>query len=206
MRKFNTTFLTLITALLLSACSSVDINTYQDNEPKLILNEFFNGDLTAHGIIKNRSGEVIRYFNVAMTGTWNDDGVGTLAEKFIFDDDSIEFRTWTFTPVTQANSEASYLESRDFELRNLESSHLERKIQYTAKADDTLAPSLIELEGNAFFMNYDLLINYQGDQIDVNIDDKMYLVNNNIIINESVMSKYGFEVGYITLTIIKNTQ
>jgi len=32
----------------------------------------------------------------------------------------------------------------------------------------------------------------------------MYLVNDHTIINESVMSKYGFEVGYITLTIIKN--
>ena len=52
-------------------------------------------------------------------------------------------------------------------------------------------------------MNYDLLINYQGDDIDVNIDDKMYLINENVIINESVMTKYGIEVGYITLTIIK---
>lgn len=199
MKKINTSLLILLTTLILSACSTVDIHTYQNNKPKLILNEFFNGDLTAHGIIKNRSGKVIRYFNVTMTGTWDDNGVGTLAEKFIFNDGSIEFRTWTFTPVTQANSEASYLESN-----RLESRHLEKKIQYSAKADDTLAPSLIELEGNAFFMNYDLLINYQGDQIDVNIDDKMYLVNNDIMINESVMSKYGFEVGYITLTIIKN--
>lgn len=191
MKKINTpllTILTILTTLILTACSSVDINSYQANQPKFVLNEFFNGDLTAHGIVKNRSGEVVRYFNVTMTGTWDENGVGTLAEKFIFNDNSIEFRTWTFTPTE--NSQASI------------SSNINQ--QYSAKANDTLAPSLIEISGNAFFMNYDLLINYQGDDIDVNIDDKMYQVNDNIVINESVMSKYGFEVGYITLTIIKN--
>lgn len=182
MKKLNTILLILLSTLVLTACSYVDIKSYQMNEPKLVLHEFFNGDLTAHGIIKNRSGEVIRHFNVTMTGTWDENGVGTLAEKFIFNDNSIEYRTWIFTPTTD-----SKLQQR-----------------YSAKANDTLVPSLIDISGNAFFMNYDLLINYQGNDIDVNIDDKMYLVNDHTIINESVMSKYGFEVGYITLTIIKN--
>lgn len=182
MKKLNTTLLILLTSLMLSACSSVAIESYQANQPKLVLNEFFNGDLTAHGIVKNRSGEVIRYFNVTMTGTWDENGVGTLAEKFIFNDSSIEYRTWIFTPISDSKMNK----------------------QYSAKANDTLASSLIDISGNAFFMNYDLLINYQGNDIDVHIDDKMYLVNDNTIINESVMSKYGFEVGYITLTIIKS--
>jgi hypothetical protein len=53
-------------------------------------------------------------------------------------------------------------------------------------------------------MNYNLIINYQGDDLVVNIDDKMYLINERVLINESVMSKYGIDVGYITLTIIKS--
>ncbi len=174
--------------LLLTACSSVDIQQYKDNKPTLVLDQFFNGELTAHGILKNRSGEVIRYFNVTMTGSWDENGVGTLAEKFIFNDDSIQYRTWTFTPVAMIKDVAITEPNT---------------IKYQATANDTLAPTLIDLSGNAFFMNYDLLINYQGDDIDVNIDDKMYLVNENVIINESVMTKYGIEVGYITLTIIK---
>ncbi|CCK76382.1 conserved hypothetical protein [Oleispira antarctica RB-8] len=169
--------------LFLTACSSVDITQYKENQPRLVLDQFFNGELTAHGILKNRSGEVTRYFNVTMTGTWDDQGVGTLAEKFIFNDDSIEFRTWTFTPIETGSG-----------------------IQYQATANDTLAPTMIDLSGNAFFMNYDLMINYQGDDIDVNIDDKMYLINDDVIINESVMTKYGIEVAYITLTIIKTSR
>ncbi|MEH6447049.1 MAG: DUF3833 domain-containing protein [Oleispira sp.] len=168
--------------LFLSACSSVDINQYKDNQPTLILDQFFNGELTAHGILKNRSGEVTRYFNVTMTGSWNENGIGTLAEKFIFDDDNIQFRTWTFTPITTATG-----------------------MRYQATANDTLGATMIDLSGNAFFMNYDLLINYKGDDMDVNIDDKMYLINDEVMINESVMTKFGIEVGYITLTIIKSS-
>jgi hypothetical protein len=180
MKTLSAFFLLTLPLLFLTACGSIDINQYEQNKPKLVLDRFFNGNLTAHGILKNRSGEVTRYFNVTMTGTWDENGIGTLAEKFIFDDKSIEYRTWIFTPI-QTNT----------------------GIQYQAKANDTLSKTMIELSGNAFFMNYDLLVNYQGDEIDVNINDKMYLTNDNIMINESVMTKYGIEVGYITLTIIK---
>ena len=168
-------FYSVFILFFLTACSSVDINQYKDNKPTLVLDQFFKGDLTAHGILKNRSGEVTRYFNVTMTGTWDDQGIGTLAEKFIFNDESIQYRTWTFTPIST-----------------------DEGIKYQATANDTLAATMIDLSGNSFFMNY------QGDDIDVNIDDKMYLINDEVLINESVMTKYGIEVGYITLTIIKS--
>lgn len=47
------------------------------NQPKLNPQPFFNGQLTAHGIIKDRAGKVIRYFNVDFNACWVD-GVGTL--------------------------------------------------------------------------------------------------------------------------------
>lgn len=189
MNKLYTITSLILFSLFLTACSTVNIDTYKDNEPKLVLNEFFNGELTAHGILKNRSGEVIRYFNVDLTGSWNDQGVGTLAEKFIFDDGSIQFRTWTFTPVEQGSEKDTAAQKTP--------------LQYSAKANDTLAPTLIDISGNAFFMKYDLLIDYEDEPLEVHIDDKMYLVSDSVLINESVMTKYGLEVGYITLTIIK---
>lgn len=170
----------LLFVVTLTACSGIDIQQYKNNQPTLILNEFFNGKLTAHGIVKNRSGEVIRYFNVAMTGRWNEQGVGLLDEKFIFDDGEIQYRTWTFSP-----------------------SNMDNTTHYIAKANDTVSPVPVNITGNAFFMDYDLIIDYKGEDLEVNIADKMYLVNDNVIINESVMTKYGIEVGYITLTILK---
>ena len=172
----------LLLALALTGCSGIEIQQYKNNQPKLILNEFFNGELSAHGIVKNRSGEVIRYFNVTMTGSWNEQGVGLLEEKFIFDDGEIQYRTWTFSPVTINNT-----------------------TQYIAKANDTVNPVPVAITGNAFFMDYDLIIDYKGDDLEVNIADKMYLISDTVIINESVMTKYGIEVGYITLTILKSS-
>ena len=63
----------------------------------------------------------------------------------------------------------------------------------------------VSITGNAFFMDYDLLINYRDDELQVRIEDKMYLINQQVMINESTMIKYGLNVGYITLTIIKQT-
>lgn len=173
-------YLLIVFSFLTLSCSSIDINNYKDNNPKLDLKTYFSGNLTAHGIIKDRSGQVIRYFNVEMQGRWLKDGTGILKEKFIFDDGSIDYRTWTFSPFKKNN-----------------------QLHYLAKANDTIEPVLINISGNAFFMNYDLLIDYEGNEIEVRIEDKMYLINNDVMINESTMIKYGLDVGYITLTIIK---
>ncbi|WP_257274274.1 DUF3833 domain-containing protein [Endozoicomonas sp. SESOKO4] len=168
---------TLLMILLLFGCSSVDISQYQNNKPSLSLPVFFNGPLTAHGILKNRSGEVIRYFNVTMTGSWDEQGIGTLDEDFIFDDGEKQKRIWTFAP--------------------------DGKGSYLASAGDVKEAVPVKTSGNAFFMEYVLNILYNGKPLEVSIDDKMYLVSDKVIINESIMTKFGIDVGYITLTIIK---
>jgi len=177
--KIGLISLLLTTTLFISACSSVKVDLYSDNAPELKLNEYFNGELTAHGIIKNRSGEVIRYFNVSMTGDWDSNGVGTLDEVFTFDDGEIQNRIWTFTP--------------------------EQDGHYSASANDTVAPVETRVSGNAFFMEYVLKIIYKDWPLEVSIDDRMYLINDSVMINESTMKKFGIEVGYITLTILKQT-
>ncbi|WP_422134292.1 DUF3833 domain-containing protein [Endozoicomonas sp. ALD040] len=169
---------TLLMVLFLFGCSSVDISQYQDNQPTLSLPEFFNGPLTAHGILKNRSGEVIRYFNATMTGSWDEEGIGTLDEDFIFDDGEKQKRIWTFTP--------------------------DGKGSYLASAGDVKEAVPVKTSGNALFMAYVLNIFYKGEPLEVSIDDKMYLVSDKVMINESIMTKFGIDLGYITLTIIKD--
>jgi hypothetical protein len=48
-----------------------------------------------------------------------------------------------------------------------------------------------------------LRIPYGDDTIDLRIDDRMYLVSDRVLLNESVMTKWGFEVGQINLVIEK---
>ena len=59
------------------------------------------------------------------------------------------------------------------------------------------------MAGNAMFLDYVLRIPYGDSTIDLRIDDRMYLVNPNTLMNESRMIKYGFEVGEILLVIEK---
>lgn len=175
-QPIKTKILAVICLFMLSACSAPDISLYANNEPKFELEEFFSGSLTAHGILKNRSGEVIRYFNATLEGRW-ENGVGTLAEEFLFDDGEIQNRTWTMTPDENG--------------------------QYIATANDVTGFGEVKISGNALFMDYILQVPYKGDTLEVRVDDRMYMVKDGVVMNESVMTKFGFEVGYLSIVIQK---
>lgn len=179
MEMLKTLMVGLLSLVLLTACSTTDISVYAKNTPKFDLQGFFTGPLTAHGILKNRSGEVIRYFNATLEGSW-EDGVGTLAEVFVFDDGEIQHRTWIMTPDEQG--------------------------RYTATANDVVGSGDVKIQGNALFMNYVLQVPYKGRTLDINVDDRMYMVDDGIVMNESVMRKFGFEVGYLSIVIQKTPQ
>ncbi|RDL45428.1 DUF3833 domain-containing protein [Marinomonas piezotolerans] len=163
-------------AIFLAGCSSTSVDHYANNTPVFDVRSFFDGDLVAQGVLKNRSGEVTRYFSADLEGSWKD-GVGTLEEWFVFDDGEKQERIWTLTP----NGDGTY----------------------TATAGDVVGSGQLKTSGNALFMKYVLQVPYNDGIIDVNVDDRMYLVEPSVVINESVLTKFGFEVGYLTLTIRK---
>ncbi len=162
--------------LSLSACSSVSIDDYANNQPTLNLEEFFDGKLTAHGILKDRGGKVIRYFSAEIDAWW-EGGVGTLDERFVFDDGEKQTRVWKLTP------------------------HGDGK--YSGTAGDVIGEASMQVAGNSLFLDYMLRIPYGDDTIDLRIDDRMYLVSDRVLLNESIMTKWGFEVGEIVLVIEK---
>lgn len=77
--------LLLCLALVLTGCSAPGIGHYRNSKPALAPEAFFNGKLTAHGVLKNRSGEVTRWFSATIDASWQN-GIGTLDEAFIFND------------------------------------------------------------------------------------------------------------------------
>ena len=162
--------------LLLGGCASVGVEDYADNRPLLELERFFAGKLVAHGIVKDRGGRVIRYFSADIDASWQD-GVGTLDERFRFDDGEQSTRVWTLPPAGDG--------------------------RYTGSAGDVVGDADLRVAGNSLFLDYVLRIPYDGDTIDLRIDDRMYLVSDSVLINESTMSKWGFDVGAITLVIEK---
>ncbi|BCE03024.1 hypothetical protein TYM08_P3087 [Marinicellulosiphila megalodicopiae] len=150
------------------------VSVYKENTPKLILEEFFKGQLSASGILKDRKGLVTRYFNVDIQASW-EGKVGTLVEDFVFDDGEKQQRIWTLTKISES--------------------------KYEASAADVKRKTIIDVAGNSMFMKYVLIVPYKDSTIDITIDDRMYLVNEHTLINESNMTKFGFNVGEINLVI-----
>ena len=161
----------------LTACGSTSVDDYQTREPAFAPEDFFNGALTAHGVVKDFSGTAIRHFSADIVGCWSD-GVGTLDEDFVFDDGEQQKRIWTLTP----NGDQTYI----------------------GTAGDVVGEGLARWQGNAMFLDYTLRIELEDGPIDVKIDDRMYRVSDNVVINESKMRKFGFGVGEILLTIIRH--
>ena len=169
----------LICLTLLQACSSVSVSDYAENKPVMIVPEFFNGALSAHGIVKNRSGKVIRYFSASINAYW-ENGIGTLDEVFIFDDGEEQRRIWKLVKDESGS--------------------------YIGSANDVVGTTRLEAAGNSLFLNYVLQVPYGDDTLEINVDDKMYLVSDRILLNESIMTKWGFEVGQVTLVIEKQSE
>ena len=49
-----------------TACGSTSVDDYQAREPAFAPENFFNGALTAHGVVKDFSGTAIRHFRADM--------------------------------------------------------------------------------------------------------------------------------------------
>ncbi|MCB1690407.1 MAG: DUF3833 domain-containing protein [Halioglobus sp.] len=169
----------LITATLiaaLAACSQVKVTDYADSRPLLDIEQFFKGNLTAHGVVKDRGGKVIRTFNATIAAHWTD-GVGTLVEDFEFDDGETQQRIWTLKPDGPG--------------------------RYTGTAGDVIGEGKLQQAGNSLFLDYVLRLPYRGSEVDVRVDDRMYLVSPDVLINESSMSKFGLRVGNLVLVIVR---
>lgn len=161
--------------LLLSACST-SIDDYKNTTPELNFKDFFSGELAAYGIVQDYSGEVTRRFSVDMQATWQGNTL-TLDEQFYYADGEQSERIWTI----ELNADNSI----------------------TGTAGDVIGQATGQIQGNALYWQYTLEIPYDGDTLQVNLDDWMYLVTPTRLINRTAIDKFGFEVGEITLVIEK---
>ncbi len=164
-------------ALLLAGCASAPTpEDYAAEKPVLDLKQYFNGELVAHGLFTDRSGKVARRFTVLMTGTWNGNQ-GTLDERFTYSDGKTERRVWRLSD--------------------------EGNGRYTGRADDVVGVAEGRSAGNALNWRYTLALPVDGKIYEVQFDDWMYLMDDRVMLNKAVMSKFGFRLGEVTLSFTK---
>jgi hypothetical protein len=165
--------LALAAPLMLAGCASPTPADYASQTPVLDLRQYFNGKLLAHGIATDRSGKVVQRFTVQITGTWQGDE-GTLDEQFSYSDGRREQRIWKLT--RQADG------------------------RYIGRAGDVLGEARGQAAGNALNWRYTLLLPVDGRTWEVEFDDWMFLVDDQVMLNRAVMSKFGIRLGEVLLS------
>jgi hypothetical protein len=169
--------LALVTIVLgLVACASPAPADYAAEKPVLDLQRYFNGDVTAHGIFTDRSGKVVRRFTVLMKCQWTGDE-GVLDEAFSYSDGKTERRVWKLKKLPGG--------------------------RYTGTAGDVVGMAEGLAAGNAFQWAYTLKLPVDDKVYEVQFDDWMYLIDEHVMLNKAVMSKFGIRLGEVTLSFHK---
>ena len=172
--------LVLAAVLGLSACAGPQVADYATEKPVLDLRQYFNGTIDAYGLFTDRSGRVVKRFTVVMKCSWQGppgQEVGVLDEEFSYSDGSRQRRVWTLTRQPDG--------------------------RYSGTAADVVGQASGEEKGNAFRWGYTMQLPVDGRIFEVQFDDWMYLMNDKVMINKAVMSKFGFQLGEVTLSFVK---
>ena len=174
--KLYSLFAAVAVSVALAGCSSPSPSQYAAESPKLDIQRYFNGTLDAHGMFQDRSGAVIKRFVVTMQCRWSGN-TGVLDEQFVYSDGTRQQRVWTLTK--QADG------------------------AFTATAPDVVGSAHGTVSGNALRWQYVLALPVDGKVINVDMDDWMFLIDDKVMLNRTQMSKFGFDVGNVTLAISK---
>jgi len=170
--------LSLMACWFLVGCSSMRLEDFSNTKPEFIPQEYFKGKMTAYGIVKDRNGKITRSFKGNLWGSWNENGVGTLDEHFVYNDGEELDRIWTLRPTKEAKL-------------------------FIGTAGDIVGDAPMSANGNTVMIDYTMRVPYGDGTIDVDVRDWLHLQEDGVIINHSKMKKFGLDVGELVITIIK---
>ncbi|OGR18435.1 MAG: hypothetical protein A2X81_17835 [Desulfobacterales bacterium GWB2_56_26] len=166
-----------ILLLTITGCSTKNVGQYAGNRPQFDLLSYFQGTTKGWGIVQDRAGRLIRQFVVTIDGTIDSTGNLTLFEQFQWHDGEQSTRTWVIRSPSHN--------------------------QYEGTAGDVIGTAFGQAAGNALSWKYVLLIEVDGSKWEVDMDDWMFLQPDDVLINRTQLSKFGFHLGDVTIAFMK---
>ena len=163
----------LTVSLGLSGCASPKLEDYAAEKPVLDLEQYFAGQTKGWGIVQDRFGRITRRFVVEIDGRFEGDR-GELDERFVWSDGEKQRRVWRLQKVGPQH--------------------------WVGEADDVVGQAQGRLSGNALQWGYTLAVPIDGRTIEMQFDDWMVLVDNEVLMNRAVFSKFGIRLGEVTLS------
>lgn len=133
-----------------------------------------NGPLLCEGVIYGPLGRVTSRFEADFDASWSGN-VGTMAERFRYDDGSTQDRAWTL--------------------------HIGNDGHIRALAEDVVGEGEGWQSGDAVQLKYRLRLSETAGGHELDVVDWMYLTPNGTIMNRSQFRKFGFKVAELVATI-----
>ena len=164
----------LMLTFIVSGCSlTIDGDDYKEQAPAFNLVEFFDGKVTAWGIVQNRSGEVVQRFIVNIDGSVEGNEL-VLDETFEYIiGEGVTERVWRL----QMNADGTF----------------------TGSASDIEGPATGTPHGNAFNFIYEMDLAVDGSTYRVAFDDWFFAIDDKTLMNRSYIKKFGIVMADVTI-------
>ncbi|WJG09954.1 DUF3833 domain-containing protein [Aliiglaciecola sp. LCG003] len=161
----------IISSVFLVSCST-SLEEYNDTKPNFELSTYFNGNVTAWGIVQDYSTKLSRRFCVDIIGTWQGNK-GQLHETFYYNDGEQQIRIWSLEMLDNG--------------------------KVIGSADDVIGQASGQSNGAAFNWKYTLRVPVGDTEYDLVVDDWMYKMDENRMMNRSYMQKFGITIAEISI-------
>ena len=145
---------------------------FEGREPRLLIEDYLAGNTRAWGLFEDRFGNLRREFVVDIKGTWDGETL-TLVEDFVYGDGETQQRIWTIKKLDEH--------------------------RYSGTAADVVGEAEGISYGNALNWRYTLALPIGESIWNVRFDDWMFLQPDNVLVNRARVSKFGFEIGEVTI-------
>ena len=152
---------------------------FSDSSQTLDLFDYFEGETVAWGLFEDRFGKVRRQFRVEITGTVDGDTL-VLDEAFVYADGERQQRIWTIRRTGDTI--------------------------YIGQAADVVGEARGVTAGNALHWTYIMNLKIGERHLKVAFDDWMFLQDDGVLLNRARVSKFGLEIGSVTLAFRKRGQ
>ncbi len=149
---------------------------YDAKGPSLDLRHHLNGPLLCEGVLYGPTGRVTSRFVADMDVAW-DGNVGTMKERFVYDDGSVQNRCWTLALGNDGSVKAT--------------------------APDVVGEGEGMAKGHALQLKYKIKLGEDAGGHVLDAVDWMYLIENGTIMNRSQFRKFGIKVAELVATMRK---
>ena len=173
---------------ILQGCSQQKLSSFEKTQPTFSLFEFFDGYSLAYGIFEDRFGNLKRRFKVNISGRRSQEILNgksveqiTLTEDFIYEDGEKQSRIWII--------------EKDFSESGSEI--------YKGEAKDVIGIAEGSASGSAFYWQYAIDLKISDNNFRVKFSDWIYQMDDYIAINKATVSKFGVEIGTVTLVFVR---